>query len=138
MSVSCFWQLCAIIWVKQQLLSCQSDKKCKKIETHQLSMRDLRKKPVERKKNIWILVLIFLLNLFGPKGFVTNKFSYHLNYKHMWDSNSTRIAWLCISSLHWPILGFLYAFFVQWSLFPIKLNSYPHPTPTHSFHILSV
>ena len=36
------------------------------------------------------------------------------------------------SSLHWLILPFLYAFFVQWSVFPTKLNSYPisyPPTP---------
>ena len=33
------------------------------------------------------------------------------------------------SSLHWLILGFLYAFFLQWSIFPIKLNSYPIPPP---------
>ena len=33
------------------------------------------------------------------------------------------------SSLHWLILCFLYAFFVRWSIFPTRLNSYPIPPP---------
>ena len=34
-----------------------------------------------------------------------------------------------LSSLHWTILGFLYAFFAQWSISPTKLNSYTIPPP---------
>ena len=35
------------------------------------------------------------------------------------------------SSLHWLILHFLYANFVQWSILATKVNSYPSPPPTH-------
>ena len=40
------------------------------------------------------------------------------------------------SCLHWLDLGFLYAFFVQWSIFPTKLNSYPDPSPFSHFEAL--
>ena len=32
-------------------------------------------------------------------------------------------------SLHWLIMHFLFAFFVQWSVFLTKLDSYPTPPP---------
>ena len=43
-----------------------------------------------------------------------------------------------ISSLHWPIPGFLYAFFVQWSILPTSTSFLPYPSPTHIFSAQSI
>ena len=45
--------------------------------------------------------------------------------------------WWDKSSLHWLILGFLYALFVQWSISPTKINSYPITPPSRIFNPLA-
>ena len=55
------------------------------------------------------------------------------------DKTINEMVPVLFSSLHWPILGFLYAFFVQWSIFPTKLNAYPILSPyPHFEHFIDV
>ena len=50
----------------------------------------------------------------------------------MWLPNKLSDNSLSWRSLHWLILDFLYAFFVQWSMLATTLSSYPiTPPPTH-------